>query len=83
MIRLRAKESFPYDNRTRHAGEIFEAPENDAHVLTTIGKAELETPLQPEPAPQTYADKIMKPEKPEEKTQTRGRYNHRAMRAKE
>jgi len=82
MIRLRAIETFPYDNKTRSPGELFEAPENDAHVLTTIGKAELVEPKLP--FAQGYTDRMMTPDTPKQQQQEkRDRYRRRDMRAKE
>lgn len=39
-VRVVAREAFPYDGVNRSIGESFEAPAEDARILTLVGRVE-------------------------------------------
>jgi hypothetical protein len=74
-VKLKALKEYPYDNKTRKAGDIFEANDSDADALVTTGLAEVI---------EKYQTKVMTTETSEPIVPgKRGRYPRRDMRAEE
>lgn len=62
LVRLTARETFPYDGVTRFKGASFNAPDHDAAILQMIGKADA-TPDDAPVANASTADPVAEPER--------------------
>lgn len=60
-VPLKALSAFPYARRSLKAGQVFDANKKDAHVLVTIGRAELHRGEAVIPR-QTYSTRVMVPD---------------------
>lgn len=75
-VKLKALREYPYDNKIRKPGDIFDASDDDAQSLVTVGHAEVI---------ESYQSKIMSTETTEALTPQpkRGRYPRRDLRPQE
>jgi len=83
MTKVKATQKYIFDNKTRNVGDVFDASQDDANALVTIGQAEYVQ------EPGGYQDKAMraadeaKPSPPSSTAARRGRYPRRDMRAED